>query len=434
MTTTMVTSSSFYKEHCSLFPYLFLWFLFSIVLTMTNRYVFGILHFPSLLTATSIHFLGQFLFAYGYTTYVAISSTSNTQQQHHLFSSLSWRTYLELAIPVGVSSALDIGLSNMAMSLAPVSICTMVKAATPLFVVFLSFGMKLAQPTWRLCTVMVLITAGELLMVQHKKENQAADHTSGNNIMASFIEQMMILTNKNLSTMTTDDDSQHPLSCDFSSNKSTEKQMVFRGICFMLLSSFFSAVRWTFLQWKLPTLPETLRSSPIATLRIVTPSMFASLLPIAIFIEYRHYHLLGTCSSVALGLGFGSGLLLAIPLMLSEYALLIQSSAIVLMIGGVCKEICTILFGIVLFHEVVTGRAWLGFVVVTVGVCLYKVDKLLQKRRQEEEESSASGDNDMEGQQQQNSRNDNVGEGPAAPPTTVKNNNDLAAPLLAEND
>eukprot|EP00546_Thalassionema_frauenfeldii_P011527 CAMPEP_0178924672 /NCGR_PEP_ID=MMETSP0786-20121207/17458_1 /TAXON_ID=186022 /ORGANISM="Thalassionema frauenfeldii, Strain CCMP 1798" /LENGTH=186 /DNA_ID=CAMNT_0020599411 /DNA_START=867 /DNA_END=1424 /DNA_ORIENTATION=+ len=149
----------------------------------------------------------------------------------------------------------------------------------------------------------------------------------------------------------------------------------------------------------------------MATLRLISPSMFASLLPIAIGFEHARYYLLGTCSDVAIGLGFGSGFVLAIPLMLSEYALLIRSSAIVLMIGGVCKEICTIFFGIVVFHEVVTGRAWIGFLVVTIGVCLYKVDKLMQKQQQQEQSSPSlddDDDDDAEDQQQSIPREESI--------------------------
>ena len=415
-------TSSFYKEHCSLLPFLILWFIFSIVLSMTNRYVFGILNFPVLLTATSIHFLGQFIFSMVYTSYYDKTNS-------HLYSTLSWRTYLAIAIPVGVSSALDIALSNMGMSLAPISVCTIVKAATPLFVLLLSFGMKLAQPTWRLCCVVVLITAGELLMVKKTHPSSSAahhdlnttDHVEMSIDSSRVLEWWMLLASDN-NKMEND----HPLSCDPYNPSETKEHQLWMGIIFMLLSSFFSAVRWTVLQWKLPTLPEPLRCSPMATLRLISPSMFASLLPIAIGFEHARYYLLGTCSNVAIGLGFGSGLVLAIPLMLSEYALLIRSSAIVLMIGGVCKEICTIFFGIVVFHEVVTGRAWLGFLVVTAGVCLYKVDKLMQKQ-QEQSSSLPSLDDDVEEQQQ------SVHVEESAPPISLEDN-DLEAHLLEDSN
>mmetsp|Transcript_16148 Transcript_16148/g.24691 ORF Transcript_16148/g.24691 Transcript_16148/m.24691 type:complete len:453 (-) Transcript_16148:22-1380(-) len=374
----MAISSSFYNEHCSLLPYLLLWFLFSTTLSMTNRYAFGILRFPLLLFATSVHFFAQYLFSLFYTRCFH-------QDKIELYRNMSWRTYLEIALPVGISSALDVGLSNLGMSLVPISVYTIVKSATPLFVLIMSFSMGLAKPSVRLCLVMLLITAGEVLTVKKHEEliSVGSNTTVGNATDADFETTTSTFFNDtinfNLTVKEDDTMEENPLACEYHSPDTVETEMV-KGIIMLLLSCFFSAVRWTMLQLKITSLPEPLRS-PIATIRIISPSMFLSLLPVALGLEYEGFAVLHTCSKEALAIGFSNGLL-AIPLMLAEYTLLIKSSAIVLMIGGVCKEILTILLGVILFHEVVTGRAWIGFVVVTMGAILYKIDKIKSKERQ----------------------------------------------------
>ena len=62
-------------------------------------------------------------------------------------------------------------------------------------------------------------------------------------------------------------------------------------------------------------------------------------------------------------------------MMLSEYSLLLQSSAVVLMIGGVLKELLTIFLGVLVFSEIVRAQAWVGFGIVTLGVLVFKFDK-----------------------------------------------------------
>eukprot|EP00546_Thalassionema_frauenfeldii_P016025 CAMPEP_0178899856 /NCGR_PEP_ID=MMETSP0786-20121207/3139_1 /TAXON_ID=186022 /ORGANISM="Thalassionema frauenfeldii, Strain CCMP 1798" /LENGTH=161 /DNA_ID=CAMNT_0020570773 /DNA_START=266 /DNA_END=748 /DNA_ORIENTATION=+ len=161
---------------------------------------------------------------------------------------MSWHTYLEIALPVGISSALDVGLSNLGMSLVPLSVYTIVKAATPLFVLMMSFGMGLAKPSVRLCLVMLLITGGEILTVKKHEEiiavgtgTGASNTTAGDlyNSTLSFLNDTISFDDQ----MDGDDTDINPLSCEYHSPDTAETEML-KGIAMLLLSSFFSAVRW----------------------------------------------------------------------------------------------------------------------------------------------------------------------------------------------
>ena len=68
----------------------------------------------------------------------------------------------------------------------------------------------------------------------------------------------------------------------------------------------------------------------------------------------------------------GGGGLLAICMILSEFSLILNSSAVVLTIGGVIKELCTILLGVIVFSDNVTELNLVGFGVVLLGVGMFK--------------------------------------------------------------
>eukprot|EP00547_Thalassionema_nitzschioides_P005467 CAMPEP_0194205036 /NCGR_PEP_ID=MMETSP0156-20130528/4383_1 /TAXON_ID=33649 /ORGANISM="Thalassionema nitzschioides, Strain L26-B" /LENGTH=298 /DNA_ID=CAMNT_0038931191 /DNA_START=372 /DNA_END=1268 /DNA_ORIENTATION=+ len=259
----------------------------------------------------------------------------------------------------------------MGMSLIPISIYTIVRSATPLFVLCLSFGMGLEKPSVKLCIVMLLITAGEILTYKKHDEDMTdvADGDSAGTDDKATSRMMLAIGEDALS---------NPLSCYFHSHETAEAQML-KGIILILLSTFSNALRWTILQFTVSKLSLELRN-PIALLRIISPAMFMFLFSVAFALERKSFALLPTCSQTAITIGFSNGLM-AIPLMVAEYAIIVKSSAIVLMIGSVCKEILTIVLGVYIFHEAMTHRAWVGFAVVTCGAILYKLDKMKEKRK-----------------------------------------------------
>jgi hypothetical protein len=124
--------------------------------------------------------------------------------------------------------------------------------------------------------------------------------------------------------------------------------------------------------------------------------MFLTVLAASAAIEHSKYRLIGTCDGRTVALSLSSGLF-AVLMMLSEYSLLLNSSAVVLMIGGVLKELLTIALGVVVFGEVVGEKAAFGFGVVCTGVVVYKLDKLGkcgksgEGKEEEEEERKKDG-------------------------------------------
>ena len=78
--------------------------------------------------------------------------------------------------------------------------------------------------------------------------------------------------------------------------------------------------------------------------------------------------------TISLGL---TGAFIAIAMVLCEFWLILKSNAIVLMIGGVIKELITILVGVTIFGDDLNVINISGIVVVFMGVFLYKAMLLL---------------------------------------------------------
>jgi len=103
--------SNFYKEHCIyLFPMLG-WFLFSGLLSLYNKYVFGdkYMAFPCPLLMTAAQFLIQFVFSFCLTKNFPIALGGDQ------VDAMDWAKYLAIAIPCGAVTSFDIGLSNLAL-------------------------------------------------------------------------------------------------------------------------------------------------------------------------------------------------------------------------------------------------------------------------------------------------------------------------------
>ena len=76
----------------------------------------------------------------------------------------SWSTFYRV-LPVGILSAFDFGLTNVALKFLPVSIFQIVKCLTPAFVLVLGFIFGTSKPSWILGLSIVLIVGGSCVSV-----------------------------------------------------------------------------------------------------------------------------------------------------------------------------------------------------------------------------------------------------------------------------
>eukprot|EP00536_Pseudo-nitzschia_multiseries_P009151 jgi/Psemu1/200062/e_gw1.250.20.1 len=306
------------------------WFFFSAILSSYNKYVFGDshMHFPCPLFLTSLHFSVQWAFSH-----IACACFSEKLGAERV-SNMTWKEWASISVPCGLVTALDIGLSNLALVSITLTFYTMVKSSTPVFVLGWAYLFNIERITWPLIGVILVIAAGEFLTVYG------------------------------------------------------EVDFVLRGFVLCTMASVLSGARWTLVQLKLQKMDPPLHST-IVTMKLLTPSMFWSMLFLSMVIErpwttLRQAHdgdedeSEGRFLLTLLGLGMLGGTL-AITMILCELHLILKASAIILMIGGVIKELMNIIIGVSLFGDKLNATNSAGVCVVFSGVALYKMVFHLQK-------------------------------------------------------
>lgn len=311
---TLPTNNEFYKEHCIYLVPMLGWFLFSTLLSLYNKYIFGdkYMAFPCPLFMTSIHFGTQFLFSYAATSYFP------EQLGGHDIDAMSWSTFLWVAIPCGLITSLDVGLSNLSLVRISITFYTMVKSSAPIFVVLSAYIFGIEKITPALIGTVLIISCGEFLTCMG------------------------------------------------------EVQFDMIGFLLVLSAAVLSGMRWTVVQLQLSKLQPPLKST-LATMRILSPVMWFTMASFSAAIE-RPWSRFGNYDESFLWTLVVAliGATLAICMILCEFYLIMKSSAIVLMIGGVLKELNTILFGVIFFHDKLNLTNSLGCSVVFSGALMYK--------------------------------------------------------------
>ena len=285
----------FYENHCTYLPAMLGWFIFSAALSSYNKFVFGSGHmaFPCPLLLTSIHFGIQWLFSH-----VACELFPTALGTDRIKTMMSWKEWCLISIPCGLITSGDVGLSNLSLVSITITFYTMVKSSTPVFVLGWAYLFGIERITWKLIGVAAVIAAGEFLTVFG------------------------------------------------------EVDFVMQGFLLCLSASVLSGARWTLVQLKLQNMDPPLQTT-LVTMRLLSPSMFWSMLFISFVIE-RPWIALGSMKDdgatndllriLTLGVCGGG---FAICMILCEFYLILKASALVLMIGGVIKEMTTIAIGYV---------------------------------------------------------------------------------------
>lgn len=263
---------------------------------------------------TSIHFLCQWAFS------LIACAIAPIYFGSHRVQSMTWYEWFTVSAPCGIVTSGDVGLSNLSLVRITITFYTMVKASTPIFVLIWAYLFGIERITLQLLGVVLVIALGEYLTVMGEVDFDRI------------------------------------------------------GFFLCLTASMLSGARWTLVQLKLRSLDPPLKTT-IATMRLLSPSMFLSLFIFSLMIErpwvkLEHENAGKIFETVGLGL---MGANLAIAMILCEFYLIMRANAFVLMIGGVVKEMLSILIGVTYFEDKLNATNISGCFVVFLGVVLYKI-------------------------------------------------------------
>lgn len=222
--------------------------------------------------------------------------------------------------PVGFASGIDIGFSNWGLELVQISLYTMTKSTTIIFILIFSILLKLERRSWSLASIVVLISGG-LVMFTYK---------------ASKFDPL--------------------------------------GFVFVLIASLSSGVRWSFAQLLMQRSKMGLHH-PIDMIYHMQPWMMVAVIPFIGLFEgsalMANYHLLEESQFKDVYLMFlriTIGAVLAFGMEVSEFLVLSKTSSLTLSVSGVLKEVCQLVLAVEMKGDQLSTLNILGLVLCLGGI------------------------------------------------------------------
>ncbi|KAG7090946.1 hypothetical protein E1B28_010017 [Marasmius oreades] len=229
------------------------------------------------------------------------------------------------ALPTGLATSLDIGLSNLSLKTISLSFYTMCKSSSLIFVLLFAFIFRLESFSWRLIGVILLIFSGVLLMV------------------------------------------------------ATETQFVLGGFLLVISASGLGGLRWALTQLLLRN-GKMGFTNPVATIFWLSPSMGVILAVLSMIIESwgslftsKFFETFWVALSTMLYL-LAPGVV-AFCMVLSEFYILQRAGVVPMSIAGIAKEVTTITISAWFFGDQLTPLNITGVAITVCGIVLFTYHK-----------------------------------------------------------
>ncbi|XP_011189014.2 solute carrier family 35 member C2 [Zeugodacus cucurbitae] len=246
---------------------------------------------------------------------------------------LDFHTACQKMAPAGIASGIDIGFSNWGLGLVSISLYTMTKSSTIVFILIFAIMLGLEKKSCFLIFIVGLIAMG-LFMFTYE-------------------------------------------SAEFNT----------RGFIFLLLASLSSGIRWSFAQFVMQKSKLGLHN-PIDMIYYMQPWMIASVLPFLITFEANELFAIDLSQKSndeiiwnVCYITFGA--VLAFLMECSEYLVLSKTSGLTLSIAGIFKDICQLALGVELNGDQLSLINVLGLVVCLAGICMHLLHKYLNLTKME---------------------------------------------------
>lgn len=369
------------------------WYFWAIALSLYNKWMFDPhngLGVQCPIFVTSFHQITLWALSFIYIKVKHVGS-GKTKEQIALTKpgEADWKFYLKYLIPTALATAGDIGLSNVSFKFVPLTVYTIIKSSSIAFVLLFSCIFKIEKFHWKLGTIVAVMFSGVVLMV-YKPSGGAYSEDS--------------------------------------EVSETDRSLFLFGCLVVLGSSCLSGLRWVYTQLILKKVPKNNlvatadvenhideddtvsinvssepkeqeeKPHPIYTIYQLAPIMGVALLATSLIVERPFQQLfksnlfkpsfddeqIVTFGSICKGI-----FLIILPgidvffLTLCEFGILQYTKVLTLSIAGVVKEVLTILFGVLVLSERISGiYNWIGMTIVLLDVSYYNYFRYTQKQQQ----------------------------------------------------
>lgn len=318
--------------------YILGWYFFSLSISIYNKWMFGKdgldFKFPILITAFHQFCLMIMSCIVLYsrpklrpTVNEVADPTDNSFSKFLRTFRMDSIAYLKQIFPCSLASAGDIGLSNVSFKFISLSLYTMLKTSSLMFVLMFGLLFRLEKFNWRLVSIVLVMTGSVIMMVKKPDDYEPDEEDTHNSI----------------------------------------------GIILVIGASVMSGLRWSFTQLLLKRNPYT--SNSISTIFYISPSMCLILFFLGLIFEgwtnFTDSHvwevrgLVGTLSLMIIP-GF-----LAFMMTLCEFKLLTVAQVITLSVAGIFKELLTILLSSLIFGDKLSIINGLGLVITFADIIWY---------------------------------------------------------------
>ncbi|CAG9853964.1 unnamed protein product [Phyllotreta striolata] len=291
----------------------------SIGLTFYQNWLYKSFHYP--LITVLIHMIVKFILA-------ALIRVCYLKRPIKPSITQEWKEYLLAMVPSGMFSGIDISFSNWGLGLVTVSLYTMTKSTTIIFILIFSILLKLEKKSWSLCSIVTMITVGLFLFTY----------------------------------------------------KSTQFNVL--GFTLLLLASVSSGIRWTCVQLLLQKSKMGM-TNPVDMIYHMQPWMILIVLPAAVFIEgpslLQNCHIWG-CDDVyifyPLFMKILLGAFIAFFMEFSEVTVVTYTSSLTLALAGIVKEVVQLVIAVEWAHDQLSLLNIVGLVFCLCGISLHVFHKI----------------------------------------------------------
>ncbi|EGW30045.1 uncharacterized protein SPAPADRAFT_144040 [Spathaspora passalidarum NRRL Y-27907] len=332
------------------------WYTFSLSINIYNKWMFGPglgFRFPlfitsfhqlclAVLSTLTLYFVPEMrpriganhaLPQHSHVDDATIRKASFYQSVH-----IDFRVYVRQMVPCALTSAGDIGLSNVAVSLLSLSLYTILKSSSLMFVLLFGLLFRLEKFNWRLIVIVLVMTVSVTLMTA-KPDN--IDTSTKGGVYSTL------------------------------------------GITLAISAAMLSGLRWSFTQILLKKNPYTPNS--IATIFYVSPCMFLALFLLGCYVEgwgnftsAPIWEIKGVFTTIGLLIIPG---VFAFLMMSCEFMLLKVAHLITLSVAGSFKELLTIAVSAAVFGDRLSSLNCVGLVLTFCDVMWYNYYRYIAKTK-----------------------------------------------------
>lgn len=357
-----------------------LWYVFSMTISVYNRWMFSNdnLNFKFPVIITSVHQLILTILSIVTLIIFPQFRLSNSsyrlpkegEEAEKITYRMPIKEYITKILPCSIASAGDIGLGNTSFRFITLSLYTMVKTSSLIFVLLWGVFFKLEKFTLRIFSIVCIMTFGVAMMIfgQHDP-NKPADvkpvDSEIKNKFIQFADKIPELIKRGKST-----------------------NLIFVGVSLVLLSACMSGLRWALTQMMLKRNKRT--KNPILTMLYISPGMCISLFLVGLFVEGVQEFFKSEIWEIK-GIGMTMVIILipgflAFFMTIAEYVLLQYASLLTLSIAGIFKELLTIFVSWVIFGDELSFINIIGLVITFGDIIWYNIYRFEENAKKTEGE------------------------------------------------